>query len=1375
VLALLILVFTAYALRQWNRNNRTINALELGNKAYEKENWEEAVNNLGRYISVVPDNVSILLKYASAQLNIRPLKSVNIQQAIGTYRQVLRLDKSNSEAVENLVEIYLEMNTPAEAEFIARESLKINETSRLRRMLAVALVQQRKFQEALDELTQVIDKYPEDILAYETLGQIAEHSPMDISFDPEPWFNKAVENNPESSHAYIARASYHLRHNDKDSALADLAIAEKLDLSDTYVKMRLINEYVNLKNYEKAEFYLSELQAENPDDPALWKIWAQLALRSGSKSKMLWVAREGLNALTTKNWDFMPTAIDLFIQADEYDQAALYIEKLRQLEIIPATLAYYDGVIAYYKNKNNQAISHWREAIALGNTSAKLRIILAEALEKTGNILEALQQLRTLVTDQPDSFQAHWKYAELLARTGIWSEAAKEALLAQEINPGSLEAALLNIKIKMQILQQGGIKQGDPEWKVIENKLAQLEETVGGNLDLKLIEFQLALNLQQYEKAENLMADMLNTDPSNIMVALAELDLLYRQGKSDQIEAKLRKIVQDHPQSVIPVKSLALLLSRQDKMIECEKVINDALVRMQHSQDQRDLQILLADLYRSQNKTDKAYLVLKTLSSQLPQDIYVKRRLLTYEQTFENDSKAQELVDKIRELEGPDGWQWRYEQAKLWLAGKNFQNNYAQIISLLKDNLRAYPDDNPSRLLLATAYEQAGDLQLALSSYRQAYHRSPQDLTVIIPTVAALNKAGEFKEANEILNHVAQHYVYHPIISSLQYQSYIGLGEVDSGIDLLEDLLKADPDNRQIQLQIAILKMRQDKFNEAEILLNELRKDDPDFLPVLVALIELHVKQGQPETAIQLCNTIVEKQKDSSAFLIRAQTYAMLGMPDKAENDFTHAAVIDPDNIDVLVETAQFYLSQGKPDQALSTVQTALSLDPINLKAQKIAIPLLSNSNDSDKLDRAKTILAEALQANPDDVELRLYKAQILLVSGTKTDIKQAIDILQNVTRDNPESSQAWRLLGELALQQKQGGKAMDLVLRGLSSSPNNKDLLLLKARCEEYRSPLLAIPTLKTLKQLYPNDTDITLYLAYTYTSSGDAKKAITILQEELVSTEGDDRRKIKTALAAAMYVDGDKDEALKQLEFLFNSATDDPRPLLTQAELLRNDQRWSELREKADQWYDIYAKGAELLITLSDRLAASDEAEARKTAEQILRYVLNKDPENTDAMLTLATLLQLMNRVDESAEYYYNILERMPDNLIAINNLAWILCEHLNKYQQALELARRGLNQKPDYIDLIDTRGVVYYRLGEHEKAIRDFNKCIELFPTLAPGIAGSYFHLGRAQAQIGQKYKALKNLKQGLEINNNTGGLSEADLNEAQRLYDELSLEL
>ena len=91
-----VLGITAGGLRTWQKNRMAVGRLSSGNKAYDAGQWEIAVADLGKYIAVAGGtDIPVLLKFADAQLQIRPLKKENLRQAISTYRTVSQLQPGN--------------------------------------------------------------------------------------------------------------------------------------------------------------------------------------------------------------------------------------------------------------------------------------------------------------------------------------------------------------------------------------------------------------------------------------------------------------------------------------------------------------------------------------------------------------------------------------------------------------------------------------------------------------------------------------------------------------------------------------------------------------------------------------------------------------------------------------------------------------------------------------------------------------------------------------------------------------------------------------------------------------------------------------------------------------------------------------------------------------------------------------------------------------------------------------------------------------------------------------------------------------------------------------------------------------------------------
>ena len=1373
VMSLIVLGVSAFGLRKWRRANRAEQGLVLGNKAYEEHKWEEAAEHLGSYIALERDNIPILLKYADAQLKIRPAKRNRFEQAIGAYRAVLRLDRDNTDAAKQLIEIYLSMGNP-DAELVARRQLKTNPNPDIRRMLALALVGQRKFEEAALELKSVIQEHPTEILAFESLGRLVEQRPEDFKELPSHWYNQAVEENPSSALAYIVRAGFYRRNEDFSSALADLEQAEKQDLSDSTIRLRLAQELINFNVLDKAEMHLIAVQQATPDEEDLWKTWASLAMKSGSKEKMLKIAQEGLEELSSQPWDFMPLATELFIRCDKLEEADDCISKMHEKDISSASVSFLRGLVASKQENHSDAVKYWRQSMGQGNKSIHVRLALASALSRLGNTQSAIQQLRSLISESPGSFQGYLALGKLLAQTGNWAEAANNAAKAIQLSPGNQESILLYLRAQMQLLSTRRDDQGSMETQLLndlQQQLSVLEKNGKPVGEIKLLQLQFAVQKGQLAEAEALMAQLKDTQLPKERIVMAETELLAAQGKIDQAIVRLTETVKEFPESIDLVRYLAILLDRKGNQKECEASIEEALERIEAPAAQRDLSLLLAQFYSRWEQKESVYILLNNLAEKLPNDIPIKRRLLLCEQVIANPEQAQRIVNDIKSIEGQDGWQWRYEQAKVWFGMDDFKNRYPQILSLLQENMQANPSDQTSHLLLARSYERAGEMQLAISTYREILSQSPDNILVVIPAVVALYNARQYDEAEQVLNLASRQNLYHPELQRLQLQNYLRQGQLDSASEMLQDLIDNDPNNQTACLSLALLKIQQGDYTQASELLDKLKTVDPKSLPVTAAQIQLNIRQDKKAEALRISDEMVKRLNNASAYVLRARTYATLGQNGEALKDLNHAVSIEPDNVEVWISRSDFYRTTGQIRNASADIKRALSLDPDNVQLQKRAIPLFLASGQRDMIQEGKALLEKSLASNVEDVQLQLLKARSALVEGTAPAIENAKQILQAITKDRPEISDAWILLGEIAIERGQPEEAMDAALGGLAYGPNNKSLLLLKARAEAAKSPVLAIPTLKLLHEMEPGDLGIVMLMANTYLQTNEPQKAINLLREQLAVCDVSAKRKCNTALAVALYKGGNKGEAQKTFDSLLESEPDDPDPFLAQVGLLKDDKDWSKLNGKVVNWYTNHPEDSRTPTEIARGLMLIEDSQARKTAENILQMILKDDPDFTEAISVLAILLQINGRDAESATLYQRLLELEPENIIAINNLAWIMCEVQGKHQQALELAQRGLKIVPNYCDLIDTRGVIYYRLGEFDKAIHDFNECIELYPGVTSASIGTRFYLARALAKHGQKDKAIQYLKEALELNSQTGGLSTADLSEAQHLLNQL----
>ena len=387
---------------------------------------------------------------------------------------------------------------------------------------------------------------------------------------------------------------------------------------------------------------------------------------------------------------------------------------------------------------------------------------------------------------------------------------------------------------------------------------------------------------------------------------------------------------------------------------------------------------------------------------------------------------------------------------------------------------------------------------------------------------------------------------------------------------------------------------------------------------------------------------------------------------------------------------------------------------------------------------------------------LQILKAQILVTKRTGPGIEEARRILRDVTTRLPTQPEAWQLLAQIELDQEEPGQALDVALLGLAY---NKDkgsgpLLLLKARAEKARSPAMAALTLKGLLDQEPNNVQVVIDLADAYARSGHAKQAVDLLGQKLPAFKGYARRLCEIAYAEAQYANGQREEAQALFDKLTQADPNDATPTMSLAQQLRRERRWTEMTQLVQRWLATHPNDADVATAIAQVLATTGDRQALLMGEDLMRIALERNPRSLSCLNLLAMMMQDADRTEEAAKRYRQVLELDPKSAAALNNLAWILCERENRpqeeYQEALGLAEKGLQIVPGNLDLLDTRGFAYYRLGELDKAMADFDKCITQQPANSPLVATPQFHVALVYAAMKRTAEAVGHLRTAQDTN-------------------------
>lgn len=1401
-----IIAGTVAGLHYFQNSGRYDEYLRQGEESYELGEWEEATISLGKYIASFRKDTDptlkakVLHKYAEAQLKIRPSKSGNIQQAVGSFREILRIAPEDRTAATQLIEIYLQRRAIGEATLVAKRFLKEHRDAQVESLLAEALIMQREFSEAYAKLQSVIANEPNQISAYRRLAGITKDRPDDYEVPAAHWLDLAVENNPESPSAYLARARFNLFDQGKTlaerKALAgrDLETALQKTISDPEEHMTIALLCRDLEQEDRMQEQLDAFQKLQPDHLGMWLVRAGMALMSQDndkepdKEKMRQVADEGLAKLNENKWGFYAIAAELYARADAFDQANACLKPLNDQGNRPGEVAFLEGLIAFQQKRVQAAVQKWQRALALGYDGASpsiqyylgvrpmsLKFQLALALEQLGDTLSSRQMLESWASDNTDDLSAQLRLAARMARIGNWTQTKVHTQRVLSADPNTDlygEAIPLDLEADVMLLVQKSKRTSVDEiqWQAIQHKVEQFEGADGASVFVPLLKCQIALGRHDFKMAEEILDKMMPTEPLDQQkVTLARVNLLYAQKTTNEIIALLKRAVEKHDQSAYLVRLLAYFMLEAGEVDAVEQVLLAAMSRLEKPQDRLKLGYVLSDLRTQWGRQEDSRELLESLDKEYPDTILVQRRLLQNPNVF--DEKAQILIDKIRAIEGEEGWQWRYEQARLWSVQDDSEDKRSEAVSLLQQNLRNNGNDQSSRMLLADIQDKAGQSSLALANYRNALDRDPNNLSIIVTTVKALQAADKLDDALDILERAAQRDLKDPSLDGLKVTSYLQQNQVASAATLMKSCLAADPNNVDIALDLATLKVAQEEYDVAKAMIDEIKQNSHDASRTfrLESLeIRMLMQQELLDQALERCDALVATYNDAESLELRFNVKMMLQQFEGAKKDLDDAIAFSQDNAGLLVKKSGLcWLNKQKAEaddnaeeakrqkhEALNAMDQAISLAPTDSDVVLKAINLFVAANEPDRVATAQAMLQQASQKDPDDYRFKIQKVRFMLMDADAASQMQAEALLEELTIDHSEEAGIWRMLGDLLISRKEYTKALNVAMRGLTELKGNLELLSLKASAEMQMDPELAIMTLQTMLEQSPGHVGVALRLATAHIQAKKTEKAIDVLNAHKAKCTSQAEIKLYDFTMVSALLDvGQQTEAIALLDQLRQTYPDDPLTVIVRIPHWISQKNYKAVGQAVKDWLEVHPEEMGPVQYYAETVLRSllGEKEALAVSEALLSVAVNKQPESEVFLMLAAQTCHVQGLVDEAAKFYERILEVNGRNVVAMNNLAWIYGQDHGEIEKAMQLAQEGLKLTPQYTDLLDTYGALCYKAKKYDQAIKSFKECLNR-PSYkqASSAAATMYMLAQSYLARGDKTNARSMFEQSLDRN-------------------------
>jgi tetratricopeptide (TPR) repeat protein len=197
-----------------------------------------------------------------------------------------------------------------------------------------------------------------------------------------------------------------------------------------------------------------------------------------------------------------------------------------------------------------------------------------------------------------------------------------------------------------------------------------------------------------------------------------------------------------------------------------------------------------------------------------------------------------------------------------------------------------------------------------------------------------------------------------------------------------------------------------------------------------------------------------------------------------------------------------------------------------------------------------------------------------------------------------------------------------------------------------------------------------------------------------------------------------------------------------------------------------------AVLVLALEILYAKNPEPDHLKRVEKWLKEAYDASAEDkarrTEVRSAQAALLNLQGRFKDAEDLYEVCLKENPRDVLAMNNLAWLLATKGEKPEQALAHIERAIEIAGPLTSLLDTRGIVHLAMGNVEQAIQDLDEVALDQPT-----AVSFFHLAQAQHAAKKDKEATASLRRALELKLNEKDLHPFEREKYQKLRTNLNM--
>lgn len=672
-----------------------------------------------------------------------------------------------------------------------------------------------------------------------------------------------------------------------------------------------------------------------------------------------------------------------------------------------------------------------------------------------------------------------------------------------------------------------------------------------------------------------------------------------------------------------------------------------------------------------------------------------------------------------------------YLQANLLL----MTEQYPAVNTVLEQYLAAQPQNLKAQLLAAQSWLKQQQLEKAAKHIDVVLKVMPEHAYSNYLKALTEFEGKQFTAAKELIEKAINNgYKTAParIVAALSnYQ--LGLdSQALHHLSSIERQLDIYPAAKKLYIGLLV---RSGNTADASTMLKNVDITDQDLQLVATTAFEL-AKQGSDDAAREL---VTKYQNAGYSDLESLTTMGMLKLGIKGQeaaglNDLELALQMDPSKDKTRLVLAGRYLrlkqyakAEELADAWLENPETAVA--GYNLKAYSSVL--------QQRMDDASSLYNKALDIEPENPLANLLKATVLAYNK---DYKNSQTVLKALLSTHPDYLPAISQFFNVSRELNDEASAIQHAEKVVKDNPENYPVRLFLARYQylqkEYTKTLELLSQVDTAQHLPPSHWLMLINANFTLNKSNDA---VRVAQNWFKSSPQDVR-------AAATYAEllrklKRNTEALSIVEQQLLRQPEQPGLLMMKLTLLAETQQFDKALEFINQAPKDFAAQAEVKIiqgkvqlnsgqrsaALNTFLASYTETPEHMTAllitdlyqkdlstRQAIEFLEQhmKQHGTTPSVEAYYANMQIMSAPEKAESIYRDLLQKSPDNLILLNNYAWMLMNN-NKADQALQYAEQALKVDAENADVNDTYGAILVKLNRASDAISYFEKALKLQP--------------------------------------------------------------